>query len=222
MFGKKYSIDYGENKSLFIGAKEKYKAGSEVRFSVPKTPTANFHLYINGDELKPIVTGNEEYYDYEFIMPEEDLTITFQLKSNNIEVAREEEKVEVKPVMVVDYYEKPMAVVGGRGHYEMVLSTYGTDRAVLDVYDMPRADGDEIHASYEVPFSLVDEVQKTIMSSGMLDWNSRADCRGITGMLFVCKFFYAGKYVRVSSEKMPADGTAVFYAIKNLLSRRIS
>lgn len=221
MFDKKYKMDYGTNKSLFIDARSRYKADEIVRLKVPKSPEALFTLYINGDELKPLSEDDDEYFEYEFVMPQKNVAVTFDLKSL-YRIQKEAEKLEVKPTTIIDYFEKPIAVEGGRGYYEMVLSTYGTERAVLDIFDMPDAEGEEEYFSYEVPFEAVDEVLGIIDACGMAEWENRNDTTCITGRLFVCRFKFEGNYINVSSKKMPVDGTASFYRVKNYLSRYLT
>lgn len=122
-------------------------------------------------------------------------------------------------VMFLDYYEKPMAVVGPAGYYELVISGYSDTEVMLDEYTTQTEDGSEIRTTYIVPAEALDRGMKVVRKYRMDTWNDHDDYFGITGKLFVCRFRSdSGEYCRVTSEHMPDDGKSVFAELYNILT----
>ena len=73
----KYKITY--DKDDVYNCPKSAKAGETVTFETVVVCDADLYVYINGEELKPVREGY-----YEFVMPEEDVTITVSIVANGL------------------------------------------------------------------------------------------------------------------------------------------
>lgn len=116
-----------------------------------------------------------------------------------------------KDIILIDYYEKEIALVEEQDYFEMVLYTYDEDKLLLKVFE------DEKITEYLVPHKAFDEINKIIKKYKMYKWNDIDGC-GIDGKIYVCKFYKNKDLIRVSSENMSEDGVEAFEKIHQKLN----
>ncbi len=161
---------------------------------------------VNGKNAEQVDGPDGSYLYYQFEMPTEDVTV--QIDSDNISI------VDGEPIMMVDYYETVVATgdPDSESSYELVLYDDQNEKLLLIEYGK---DGTETR--YRVPQSVLTDLLDVIYGAKMDEWNDMEDTDTLEGMLYVCRFHAVGKDYRVSSEKMPQNGTEAFSEIRTIL-----
>ncbi|MCR5485250.1 MAG: hypothetical protein K6F09_06615 [Clostridiales bacterium] len=87
-FGKpKYRVDYGNDKSLFTNAKDKYSVGADVKLYFDKIATdTSYYFYLDGKEIS-LTYDDKTGFCINFEMPSHDVKLT--VGSRNISAADE-------------------------------------------------------------------------------------------------------------------------------------
>ena len=117
-----------------------------------------------------------------------------------------------KDTILIDYYEKEIALEEEQDYFEMVLYTYDEDNLLLKVFD------NEKTTEYLVPHKVFNEINRIIKKYKMSKWNDIDGC-GIDGKIYVCKFYKNKEFIRVSSENMSEDGVEAFEKIHQKLNQ---
>lgn len=205
--GKRYKVEYD---GYFIGGRNSYRAGQKVTVKVPVATDETLTVYLDNEILQSSPKSDASNYVFEFTMPDHDI----KLKSESVNdmICR------INIEMLVDYFEKNMAVPDDTSTYEIVLNSYTETEAQIDVYTKASESDSEVKKTYIVPISVIDEVFEIIDNYDMKNWNSETDNNSITGKLYVCKFLGSEEYIRTTSENMPENGVNAFKEIKAKLS----
>lgn len=215
-FAKKYSVDYCGQKDSYRGAKDSYRAGEKVElyFWLIATDT-DYSFFLDDERISPDYDseGGGQYI-IRFTMPEHDVKLNWTSK-NSMEIDVADDNT---GVLLVDYYYAVVGTDGEDSHIEYVLRDLGRgDKAQLDVY---RGDEEnpEVSTSYLIPYKAVTECYGMIDSAKMREWNDTAPDSAIDGAVTAVKFRDDdGSYIRVSTDKMPEDGTRSMDSIKVIL-----
>lgn len=85
--GQYYSVDYNGSKAMFEGAKDSYPAGKRVELKVDQVMDSRIEVRVDG-ELIPLSKKREPFcLIFEFIMPEHDVSVTYDLINDSIAYA---------------------------------------------------------------------------------------------------------------------------------------
>lgn len=207
--GKRYKVEYD---GYFIGGRNSYRAGQTVTVKVPVATDETLTVYLDGKSIQSSPKSDYNYYVFEFTMPEHDVKLTSKHTNDMVNYTKIEKE------MLVDYFEKPMAVPNNTSTYEIVLNSYTEFEAEIDVYTRASENDSEVKKAYIVPSSVIDEVFEIIDDYDMKNWNNKKENSFITGRLYVCKFWISGECTRTTSEDMPKNGVNAFRQIKAKLS----
>lgn len=123
--------------------------------------------------------------------------------------------------MLINYYSKTYHV-NGYSSYEMVLSTTSQPNKVkLDIYTK-QVDANETCSTTYLPFNVVEECMLWIQKCQMNQWNEDNNTESLDGKLLVCKFYFNGEYIRVSTDCMPENGEQMIEEVANIISKHVS
>ena len=130
-------------------------------------------------------------------------------------------------VMLFDYFRQVVGTEEQQGYYEIVLYAMTDEEGKLsdeevrmDVY----TDGglrSEKMVSYSVPYEAFTKAMEIADEYEMKTWEDEEDLGALDGCSYVCKFPYASKYHRVSSDWMPDNVVEAFNAILEMLQSYI-
>ncbi|MCR4804084.1 MAG: hypothetical protein K5981_00320 [Clostridia bacterium] len=123
--------------------------------------------------------------------------------------------------LLIDYFEQPQAVPGDTHYSELVLYSLDAEHLTLTSYTRESEEAPEKEVSYIVPVSVYDEAMAAIDKAEMGAWKDHDDYSGITGFLYVTKFYRDGEYTRVTSEHMPDNGKESFWTVWSILSKNM-
>lgn len=125
-------------------------------------------------------------------------------------------------IMLIDYFHKTIATVGGDGYYEIVLCYYSDTKVKLSVYERYEGYDKEYCKNYIVPYEVADKCYEIIKKNKLREWNKRYDDLGIDGSVTVCKFRDDdGTYTRVSTDAMPDNGKDILGQIRQTMESYI-
>ena len=126
----------------------------------------------------------------------------------------------LKEHMLINYYSKTYHV-NGYSSYEMVLSTTPQPNEVkLDIYTK-QEDANETCSTIYLPINVVEECMKWIQKCQMNQWNENENTESLDGKLLVCKHYFNGEYIRVSTDCMPENGEQMIEEVANIISKHI-
>ncbi|MBR5796481.1 MAG: hypothetical protein IKY26_10085 [Erysipelotrichaceae bacterium] len=124
----------------------------------------------------------------------------------------------LKEHMLINYYSKTYHV-NGYSSYEMVLSTTPQPNEVkLDIYTK-QEDANETCSTIYLPINVVEECMKWIQKCQMNQWNENENTESLDGKLLVCKHYFNGEYIRVSTDCMPENGEQMIEEVANIISK---
>ena len=192
-------IDYYGPKHLYKGAKDEYRAGSQVNLTFDlMRDDCEYSFFMDSKQLDA-EPDNEKGYMITYTMPDHDAA----LQCIQTKVSREIK--EEMPIMMVDYYRATIGANGPKGYYEMVPSTTDTIYEIaLNVYfNENTIDKESVTESYIVPYIALEECYAVIAEHRMSEWNGIKDTVSVDGALTVCRYVEDGKSFRVTSEAMP-------------------
>lgn len=213
--GKKYKVDFDGCEASSFGAKDSYKAGQNVRFTMPMATDENLTVYLDGETLNAADFTEGEYI-FTFKMPDHDVKITWNRVNTMVNTNPAEEHI------LVDYYEKITGTEFDRGYFEMVLAEDGSGNFTMKVYTQESGDSEEEVKTYSVPLDSDEKAFEIIEKYKMKKWNDLKNYDALDGKVMVVRFDDGGEQIRVSSEHMPADnGTKAFGELKAYLSELI-
>lgn len=125
-------------------------------------------------------------------------------------------EVETGPRMLLDYYERTVGTPMEMPFYELVIYEHNQDHLLLEEYTEGGMDREYVRG-YEISTEAYPAVLSIIEQYDMPTWNEQ-DFPGITGALYVCRFFRNEQYTRVSSEQMPENGRTAFSEVKQAMA----
>ena len=218
---EKYKIEY-DNKSAFLFPKNSAKAGEKVALIFKNkyiAADAGYTFFLNDEIID--YTYSDKGMKIEFIMPEEDVKISYMISSAmSPYVPTDPVYTEAADVLLIDYYEETFTE-DGKEHYELVLWTT-EDPLILKLTEYIGTGGEETSKDHFVSCYAFDAFLHVIEVNEMRHWNDLEESESIDGMKIVVKFRINGEEFRVSSEKIPEDGMSVFAEIKRLFSELIT
>ena len=128
--------------------------------------------------------------------------------------------------LLFDYYESTIVLEddgSSRKEYlEITLSKHDEKTVRANVYTRNKDDEEEKNVEYYLSINILDDVYMIVKDQKMSTWNDLSDPCSLDGRLYVCKFRYQDKLMRVSSDSMTSKGEAAFSLILDTLSKAIS
>ena len=126
-----------------------------------------------------------------------------------------------KEQMIINYYSKTYSLDKYDSH-EMVLSTTSdSSKMRLDIYK--KLDNNaETKTTVYLPNTVIDDCMKWIKECKMNTWNQDSQGISLDGKLMVCKFYFNGEYIRVSTDCMPENGEQMIEEVANIISKHVS
>jgi hypothetical protein len=128
--------------------------------------------------------------------------------------------------LLFDYYESTIDLEDDRSnrkeYLEITLSKHDEKTVRANVYTRNKDDEEEKNVEYYLSINILDEVYKIVTDHKMIGWNNLSNPYSLDGKLYVCKFRYQGKLMRVSSDSMTSKGETAFSLILDTLSKAIS
>ena len=213
---EKYKIEY-DNKSAFLFPKNSAKAGEKVTLIFKNkyiAADAGYTFFLNDEIID--YTYSDKGIKMEFIMPEEDVKISYMISNAMSPYI----PTEAADVLLIDYYEETYTEEG-KEHYELVLWTT-EDPLILKLTEYIGTGGEETSKDHFVSCYAFEDFLHVIEVNERRHWNNLEESESIDGMKIVVKFRIDEEEFRVSSEKIPEDGMSVFAEIKRLFSELIT
>lgn len=126
-----------------------------------------------------------------------------------------------KEQMIINYYSKTYSLDKYDSH-EMVLSTTSDSSKIrLEIYK--KVDNNaETKTTVYLPNTVIDDCMKWIKECKMNTWNQDSQGISLDGKLMVCKFYFNGEYIRVSTDCMPENGEQMIEKVANIISKHVS
>ena len=214
---KKYKVFYEGSFDWYQNAKEEYAAGEQVElyYNIIATDT-DYSFTLDGGPLN-YTYDEEKGFIIRFTMPEHDVTLT-RIAKNSMEYIPPTEEADV---MLIDSYRSIGAADDdGGGYDEITVNSYDTGTVKMIVYHQ-EGEENEVVTNYIVPYEVVEKCYEVIEKHKLRSWKKLTETESLDGALLVCKFKDGDEYVRVTSEKMPADGEAAFTEIEAILKSYI-
>lgn len=208
-----YQVDYNGSKDLYVGAKDRYEPGTQVKLYFDMIATDTDYSFYLDDEPISYSYDERKGFVITFTMPEHDVSLRCETKNSMIYVPAV--TIPEEPdVMLLDYYEAAQATEEDRGYEELVLYTTEDPLVQCLQHHVVDTDGKQTVTRYHIPYHAADICYTILDNYDVRLWNEMEDAVCLDGMLKVCKFLDDEQYVRVSTEQMPADGETVLNLLR--------
>ena len=220
-------VDYDGKKFAYRGARDAYRVGEKVTlyFNLIATDT-EYTFYLDGEALTPEY-DEKDGFKIQFTMPDRDVKLSCDAKNTMTADTTEVPESTTEPQTLKDEgvavlrYDILTGSEDDGGRYTLTLSRYPDDKLILDVYAIQLPNGKEVFVRYVVPDEALTECLLLIEERGVKQWNSSPAAGTIEGKVITLEYLDGDKMVRVSSERMPADGEQTLQAIRETLNKYI-
>ena len=131
----------------------------------------------------------------------------------------EEEEVELpeeKKLLLVDYFQRTVGTEEEEPYFEMVVYARNDGSLIMEKY-VDGGSPEQTVTTYDVPAELYERALEIINRRYLDHWDQLQEYESLDGVVFVIRYYNNVKHVRVSSDRMPANGLEAFREMKGLL-----
>ena len=219
---KKYNVDYGGNRNVFLNAADSYRAGEKVTLKVMLATDTDYTLSVEGKEIIPEVRKNGSELWYVFKMPDHDIQVQFSSRNSMVNPNPAVQTGDTEGTLLFDFYKASVAVVGDAAYSETTINE-ADGKYCLNTYAGSRTDGTTTkHTAYNASAEVLERVMQVVKKYEMEKWNDSPGV-GMCGAITVVKFRdAAGQLIRVSSDHMPDGGEQAFAEIRDILGEYLT
>lgn len=197
---EKYKVICSEG--VFSNVKKGYKAGEKVKvyFGMIATDT-DYTFYLDGKRISSSGYSDLKGYSIEFIMPDHNVELTYESKNSMEYVPASIDLPEGSEIFT---YTETTHTPESNTSFKLSV-TYVSDTE----HSMSVTKEDGSTELYTIPRFPYESICSYNDINDLSEWNELEEYISLDGKSIELSFYYYGKYIKLSSDRMPEDGEGI-------------